>query len=183
MPFLRQQVVDEVVIALPMVSSYGHALRIAAACEEQGVIVRLLGDFFNLRLARSRATEFEGDTLITLFTGSPDGWQHALKRALDVALSLVAIAVVAPLGALAGLLIKLTSPGPVFFIQERVGLGKRKFRMFKFRTMVPDAEQKLCELEHLNETGGATFKITNDPRITPVGKFLRKASIDELPQS
>ena len=76
----------------------------------------------------------------------------------------------------------MTSPGPAFFIQERVGLNKRIFRLYKFRTMVKDAKQKQAELEDLNECMGAAFKITNDPRITTVGKFLRKVSIDELPQ-
>ena len=182
LPFLREHVVDEVVIALPMESAYAQASRIASVCEEQGIVVRLLADLFDLRLARSTATEFEGDAVITLYTGSPESWQHLVKRPLDIALSLAAIVATAPVCALATLLIKLTSPGPVFFVQERVGLSKRKFRLFKFRTMVTDAEQKLAELEHLNEAGGPAFKIKNDPRITPVGKLLRKTSIDELPQ-
>ena len=80
------------------------------------------------------------------------------------------------------LLIKLTSPGPVLFVQERVGLGKRSFRLYKFRTMMQGAEKKLAELEHLNEMSGPVFKIKNDPRITKIGHFLRKTSIDELPQ-
>jgi lipopolysaccharide/colanic/teichoic acid biosynthesis glycosyltransferase len=80
------------------------------------------------------------------------------------------------------LLIKLTSPGPVLFVQERVGLGKRRFRLYKFRTMIQGAEKKLAEVEHLNEMSGPVFKIKNDPRITKIGKFLRKTSIDELPQ-
>jgi lipopolysaccharide/colanic/teichoic acid biosynthesis glycosyltransferase len=79
-------------------------------------------------------------------------------------------------------LIKILSPGPVFFVQERVGLNKRRFRMYKFRTMVADAEQKLSEVQHLNEVSGPVFKITNDPRLTSIGKYLRKTSIDELPQ-
>jgi exopolysaccharide biosynthesis polyprenyl glycosylphosphotransferase len=180
--FLSDHVVDEVIVALPMESSYRQAAHIASVCEEQGIVVRLLGDIFNLRLARSKATEFEGEAVITLYTGSPDGWQHFLKRVLDIALSLVAIALLAPIGALAALLIRLTSPGPVFFVQERVGLNKRRFRLYKFRTMVPDAEDRLCEVEHLNEVSGPVFKIAADPRTTPFGKFLRKTSIDELPQ-
>jgi exopolysaccharide biosynthesis polyprenyl glycosylphosphotransferase len=179
---LRGHVVDEVVIALPMKSMYSQAARIAALCEEQGIIVRLLPDFFNLRLAQSKAEDFEDDAVVTLYTGSPESWQHLFKRALDVAISLAAIFALAPLGALAALLIKLTSPGTVFFTQERVGLNKRRFRIFKFRTMVQGAEQRLTEVAHLNEVSGAVFKIRNDPRLTPVGKLLRKTSIDELPQ-
>jgi len=151
---LRGHVVDEVVIALPMKSMYSQAARIAALCEEQGIIVRLLPDFFNLRLAQSKAEDFEDDAVVTLYTGSPESWQHLFKRALDV----------------------------VFFTQERVGLNKRRFRIFKFRTMVQGAEQRLTEVAHLNEVSGAVFKIRNDPRLTPVGKLLRKTSIDELPQ-
>jgi exopolysaccharide biosynthesis polyprenyl glycosylphosphotransferase len=179
---LRERVVDEVVIALPMKSMYSRAARIAALCEEQGIVVRLLPDFFNLRLAQSKAEEFEDDAVITLSTGPPESWQHLLKRALDVAISLAAILALAPLGALTALLIKLTSPGPVFFAQERVGLNKRRFRLYKFRTMVADAAERQREIEHLNEARGPVFKIRNDPRLTRVGKFLRKTSIDELPQ-
>jgi exopolysaccharide biosynthesis polyprenyl glycosylphosphotransferase len=180
--FLREHVADEVMVALPMQSSYAQAACIAALCEEQGIIVRVLSDIFNLRLARSRAGEFEDDTVITLSTGSPDGWQHIFKRALDVSLSLVAMLLLSPLFLLAALLVKLTSPGLAFFVQERVGLNKRRFRLYKFRTMVADAAERQREIEHLNEAGGPVFKIRNDPRLTPVGKFLRKTSIDELPQ-
>jgi len=180
--FLREQVVDEVVIALPMESSYGKAARIAALCEEQGINVRLLSDLFNLRLAQSRAEEFEGEPVITLCAASPDGWQHLLKRPLDVSVSLPAMLLLSPLFLLTALVVKLTSAGPAFFVQERVGLNKRRFRLYKFRTMVADAEKRQRDLEHLNEARGAVFKIRNDPRLTPVGKFLRKTSIDELPQ-
>ena len=83
---------------------------------------------------------------------------------------------------LTALLVKLTSPGPIFFVQKRLGLNKRMFHIYKFRTMVVDAEARLKDLEHLNEANGAVFKIKKDPRITLVGAFLRKTSIDELPQ-
>ena len=80
------------------------------------------------------------------------------------------------------ILIKLTSAGPVFFVQKRIGLNKRVFHIYKFRTMVADAERKLAQIEHLNEVSGPVFKIKRDPRITAIGAFLRKTSIDELPQ-
>ena len=102
---------DEVVIALPMESSYGKAARIAMLCEEQGIIVRVLSDLFNLRVAQSRAEEFAGEPVTTLSTGSPDGWPHLLKRALDVAVSLAAMLLLSPLFLLAALIVKLTSPG------------------------------------------------------------------------
>ena len=180
--FLREHVVDEVVIALPMESSYGQAARIATLCEEHGITVRLLSDIFNLRQARPRAEELAGEAFTTIQTGSQDGWQHLLKRTLDVSVSLLAMLLLSPLFLLATLVVKLTSPGPVFFVQERVGLNKRRFRLYKFRTMVADAAERQREIEHLNEARGPVFKIRNDPRLTPVGKFLRKMSIDELPQ-
>jgi exopolysaccharide biosynthesis polyprenyl glycosylphosphotransferase len=180
--FLRERIVDEVVITLPMKSSYGKAAHIAALCEEQGINVRLLSDIFNLRLAHSRAEEYEGEPIVTLSAGASDGWQHLLKRTSDVSLSLLAMLLLSPVFLLAALIVKLTSPGPCFFVQERVGLNKRRFRMYKFRTMVMDAAERQREIEHLNEARGPVFKIRHDPRLTVVGKILRKTSIDELPQ-
>jgi exopolysaccharide biosynthesis polyprenyl glycosylphosphotransferase len=165
-----------------MESSYGQAARIAALCEEHGIIVRLLSDTFNLRRAQPRAEELAGEALTTIQAGSQDGWQHFLKRTLDVSVSLVAMLLLSPLFLLATLVVTLTSPGPIFFVQERVGLNKRRFRLYKFRTMVEDAAERQWEIEHLNEMGGPVFKIRNDPRLTPAGKFLRRTSIDELPQ-
>jgi exopolysaccharide biosynthesis polyprenyl glycosylphosphotransferase len=110
------------------------------------------------------------------------GWTVGVKRVLDVCLSMILLIVLFPIFLVAGCLIKLTSPGPVFFVQERVGLNKRRFRMYKFRTMVADADKRLSEVQHLNEVSGPVFKIKNDPRLTPIGKYLRKTSIDELPQ-
>jgi exopolysaccharide biosynthesis polyprenyl glycosylphosphotransferase len=179
---LRERVVDEVVLALPMKSLYLQASRVAALCEEQGVVVRVLSNIFNLRLAQPEAGEFEGEAVTTFCNGSPEDWQHLFKRTFDIVASLVATLILAPLFLVAGFLIKLTSQGPVFFIQERVGLNKRRFRMYKFRTMIAGAEKMQAELEVRNEADGPVFKINDDPRITRVGRFLRKFSIDELPQ-
>ena len=105
-----------------------------------------------------------------------------IKNTIDFYGSLALLILLAPLLAVVAVLIKLDSPGPVFFSQQRVGRNKARFNIYKFRTMVVDAEQKMHELEHLNEADGAVFKIKEDPRITPLGKWLRKTSIDELPQ-
>jgi len=180
--FLRHSVVDEVVMALPIRSYYFHASRIAAICEEQGITMRFPSGIFNLKLARSRAEDFEGHALITLYTGTHEGWSVGVKRLFDFALSLAALVALTPLFLIVALFIKLTDRGPVFFVQKRMGLGKRRFALYKFRTMVQDAEARLREIEHLNEVSGPVFKIKDDPRITTVGKFLRKTSIDELPQ-
>lgn len=181
--FLRRTVVDEVVIALPFRSMHEWASRIASSCEEQGVTVRLLTNILDLKAARPRVEELEdGEALLAHSAGWADGWPIFAKRVLDFVVSAVSIVVLSPLLLLVAILIKLTSPGPVFFIQKRVGLHKRPLRVYKFRTMSVDAEQRMREVEHLNEVSGPVFKIKNDPRVTPIGKMLRKTSIDELPQ-
>jgi exopolysaccharide biosynthesis polyprenyl glycosylphosphotransferase len=111
-----------------------------------------------------------------------EGWPTMIKRAIDLTLSMLLLIAVSPALLLTAILVKLTSPGPVFFVQKRIGLNKRIFNIYKFRTMVVDAEQKLQEIEHLNEVSGPVFKIKNDPRMTSIGRFLRKTSFDELPQ-
>ncbi|MGA8489220.1 MAG: sugar transferase [Terriglobales bacterium] len=180
--FLRRSVVDEVVLAIPLRSFHDHASDIAATCEQQGIILRVLSDLFN-RQTRSPLTErFEESTLITHSSGVGEGWPTVIKRVLDFSLSLLVLIAIAPILLLTAVLIQLTSPGPVFFVQKRIGLNKRIFNIYKFRTMVVDAEKRLQEVEHLNEATGPVFKIKNDPRLTLIGGFLRKTSIDELPQ-
>src|SRR5580700_9809763 len=180
--FLRKSVVDEVVIALPIRSFHDDASRIAGLCEEQGILSRLLTNIFNLKLAHARAEELEGDSWITHSTGLSEGWPLVVKRIVDFSVALVAIIAIFPVMLLAALLIKVTSAGPILFAQKRVGHNKRKFMMYKFRTMVVDAEKQIDGLQHLNEVSGPVFKIKHDPRITPIGRLLRKTSIDELPQ-
>lgn len=180
--FLRENVVDEVVMALPMRSRHAHASQVAAICEEHGIPLRLTSNLFDLKTARSRTEDFEGDSVVTHYTGAPDGWPMVVKRIFDFMVSLILIILFAPILLITAALIKLTSPGPVLFFQKRLGLNKRRFSIYKFRTMVPDAEKRMKEIEHLNEVSGPVFKIKNDPRITPLGRFLRRTSIDELPQ-
>ena len=180
--FLRSNVVDEVVIGLPIRSFHDDASRLATVCEQQGIVVRVLPNIFDLKMARSRAEEMEGDSTITHYTGVIEGWPVVVKRLLDFCIALTALVIVSPVMLLAALFIAITSPGPIFFRQQRIGQNKRKFTIYKFRSMAVDAEARLRQLEHLNEVSGPVFKIKEDPRITPVGKFLRKTSIDELPQ-
>jgi exopolysaccharide biosynthesis polyprenyl glycosylphosphotransferase len=180
--YLRNSIVDEVVIALPIRSLYAVASQIATVSQEQGINTRLIGSVFDTKLAQSRAEEYEGESVITLYVGMSDGWPLVVKRAFDILSAVMLLVVLSPLFLMVTLLIRLTSTGPVFFLQDRVGLNKRRFRMCKFRTMVPNAEKRLAELESLNEVSGPVFKIKNDPRITPIGRFLRKTSLDELPQ-
>jgi exopolysaccharide biosynthesis polyprenyl glycosylphosphotransferase len=180
--FLRRNVVDEVAIALPIRSFHRDASRVAALCEQQGIILRVLPNIFDLKLARATAEELEGYPSIAHYTGAFEGWPVVAKRVLDLCLALIALIMVSPVMLLAAVLIKITSPGPVLFTQKRIGQSKRKFTIYKFRTMAVNAEAKMRQLEHLNEVSGPVFKIKNDPRITPVGRFLRNTSIDELPQ-
>jgi exopolysaccharide biosynthesis polyprenyl glycosylphosphotransferase len=158
------------------------APKIISVCQEQGIIVRSLLDVFIPELTQSKIEQLENESVFTIYPGKMDGFPVLTKRALDFSISLILIIILSPLFIITALLIKLTSPGPVFFIQERMGLNKRRIRIYKFRTMVANAEQKLAEFEHLNEVSGPVFKIKDDPRITRVGRFLRKTSIDELPQ-
>ncbi len=180
--FLRANVVDEVVIALPLGSCYQRCARIIAVCEEQGIVVRLFSDLFKLRLAKATVEVLEEEPVVTIWTGTMEGWPAVLKRTLDIAVSALLLALLSPLLLVAALLVKLTSPGPVLFVQQRVGFNKRRIGVHKFRTMVVDAERRLPEIAHLNEVSGPVFKIRNDPRLTPIGRVLRKTSIDELPQ-
>jgi exopolysaccharide biosynthesis polyprenyl glycosylphosphotransferase len=180
--FLRCNVVDEVAIYLPLRSYYQHAAQMAAVCEQQGIILRFDSDIFNLKLAKPRIVASDGDPKIATPGMVNEGWPFLFKRAIDLSMSLAAIIILAPLLLVIAALIKVTSPGSVFFQQKRVGLNKRQFTMYKFRTMVPDAEKIQETLQHLNEMTGPVFKIKNDPRITPIGRILRKTSIDELPQ-
>jgi exopolysaccharide biosynthesis polyprenyl glycosylphosphotransferase len=180
--FLRTNIVDEVVIALPFRSLHSQAAQVAAACEVQGITIRVLSNVFDLTIVNSRSNDAEAGLLMTHYTGLQEGWRTDAKRLFDIVASSILLLIASPLLLLIAALIKLTDPGPVFFAQSRVGLSKRRFKMYKFRTMVVNAEQRMRQLEHLNEVSGPVFKLKDDPRITPFGKLLRKSSLDELPQ-
>jgi exopolysaccharide biosynthesis polyprenyl glycosylphosphotransferase len=179
---LEKGPVDEIILCIPFmqhVAVFNEAVRLA---EELGIVVRLFPDKADSRiLSRLHIERFEGDYVVTLFREQML-IQLLLKRVMDIALSLAGLVLLSPLLAIVGLVIRLTSEGPVLFAQERVGMNKRLFKLYKFRSMYVDAEKRRLELEHLNEMDGPVFKIKNDPRITPFGRFIRKTSIDELPQ-
>lgn len=180
---LDQHIVDEVIIALPLRSFYDEILKVMDLCKEQGLKIRLIADtFIDSSSYRSTVEYLDDVPFFTLHIGPGDGFFLRIKRFMDVMISIVALITLSPLFLVVGSLIKLDSPGPVFFIHERVGYNKRRFNFYKFRTMTEDAEKKQVELEKLNEVDGPVFKIKNDPRVTKIGKFLRKTSIDEFPQ-
>jgi exopolysaccharide biosynthesis polyprenyl glycosylphosphotransferase len=176
------EVIDEVAIALPIKSHYTQIESTVALLEEQGITTHVLSDFFPQKLARSQSIDFDGVPIVSLRSTPPFSWRTEAKRIIDLTVATFLLVLSAPFFLLAAIAIKLDSEGPIFFVQERVGLSKRRFRMIKFRTMTIDAEARMKDLEHLNEKSGPIFKIRNDPRITRVGRWLRKTSIDELPQ-
>jgi exopolysaccharide biosynthesis polyprenyl glycosylphosphotransferase len=180
--FLRRNVVDEAVIYLPFASFYRHWSNVASLCAHHGITVRVNSDTFGLANARWLAEDFDGSHYVATYTGAGEGWPLAIKRSLDVVVSAALLVLLSPLLLTVAFLIKLTSPGSVLFLQERIGINKRRFKICKFRTMVPNAEQLMSRLESRNEVSGPVFKIQNDPRITRIGKLLRRSSIDELPQ-
>jgi exopolysaccharide biosynthesis polyprenyl glycosylphosphotransferase len=179
--FLRHNVVDEAAIYLPLRSYYEHAAQLVLLCEQHGIAIRFDTQIFKLSLTQAYTHELDGSSQI-LVAGSAGVWPVVLKRVLDCVFSGALLILSSPLLLLVAILVKCSSPGPVFFSQTRVGRNKRRFRMYKFRTMIANAEQIQEALLPLNEMSGPAFKITNDPRVTAVGRILRKTSIDELPQ-
>lgn len=179
--FIRRNVVDEMVIYLPFESFRRYWTKTASLCAHNGIRLRLNSDIFGLK-ARWLAEEHGNGHYITSYTGAGEGWPLAVKRTLDIVVSFTLLVLLAPVLIATAVAITMTSIGPVFFLQERIGLNKRRFKIYKFRTMIPDAEKVMHLLESRNEARGPVFKIKDDPRITPLGKFLRRSSIDELPQ-
>ena len=174
--------IDEVFITLPM-DKYGFLIDgIVQLCQEQGIIVRVEADISTRTLMRPYVGELNGVSLLTVRSVPRDGWQIFTKRIIDFLSSAVLLIMLAPVLAVVALLIKLDSRGPILFRQERVGLNKRRFQLLKFRTMSRGADHQQEDLEHLNQADGPVFKIKDDPRITRLGKVLRRYSIDELPQ-
>jgi exopolysaccharide biosynthesis polyprenyl glycosylphosphotransferase len=177
-----REIVDEVAIALPIKSHYAEIKTAIAHLEEQGIAVHLLSDFFPHQLARVEPLNFHGMPLLSLHSAPIVCWRTEVKRIIDIFGAGVLFTLTIPLFVVIAILIRIDSPGPIFFTQERMGYNKRRFTMIKFRTMVVDAEERLQAIEHLNEKSGPIFKIRRDPRITRVGRVLRKFSLDELPQ-
>lgn len=173
--------IDEIVFAVTR-KKLDEMKQIFLMCEELGIRTRVAMNFFQNRIARMEIEELEGVPFLTFTTTPSNETQLALKRALDVSVSLLLLALAAPVILLVTALIRITSPGSVLFKQQRIGLNGRLFTLYKFRTMIEDAQERKNEVEHLNEMTGPVFKAKDDPRITPVGRLLRKFSLDELPQ-
>jgi exopolysaccharide biosynthesis polyprenyl glycosylphosphotransferase len=151
-------------------------------CEELGVTTRVVLNFFPHSFSRIELNEFDGFPLLTFSTTPTNEVLLIVRRVMDIVLALVLAIIWLPVTLIIALLIKLTSPGPVFFKQDRCGLNGRLFTMYKLRSMVDNAEQLRFELETLNEMDGPVFKSSRDPRVTTIGKLIRRFSIDEFPQ-
>src|SRR5664280_1418446 len=151
-------------------------------CELEGVEAWLVAEFFKTRISRTSFDDFYGRPLLVFRSVPEASWESVLKPVIDFAGALVLVILSAPILVVTAILIRFTSPGPIFFRQQRSGLNGRPFTIYKFRTMVTDAEQRKHELAAMNEMSGPVFKMTCDPRITPLGKLLRKFSLDEFPQ-
>jgi exopolysaccharide biosynthesis polyprenyl glycosylphosphotransferase len=179
---ISREAIDEVLLALPINKYSALTDMLVQICEEQGIVVRVRTEIFSLRIAKAYVDDLEGIPVMTIQSGPADGWQLVIKRLIDIVGSTALLVLMAPLFVFIALLIKLDSSGPVFYRQQRVGLNKRRFTLLKFRTMVMEADKQQEILEDLNEVEGPVFKIKKDPRITRMGAFLRRFSIDELPQ-
>jgi len=173
--------IDEIVFAVTR-KKLDEMKQIFLMCEELGIRTRVAINFFPNRVARIEIEELEGIPFLTFTTTPSNETQLALKRTLDIGVALALLTFATPVITLVALMIKLTSPGSVLFKQKRIGLNGRMFMLYKFRTMIEDAHERRGEVEHLNEMSGPVFKSKADPRVTPVGRVLRRFSLDELPQ-
>lgn len=178
---LRQHRVDQVIVTLPW-QSHRQVMQVIADCERAEVHTRIVPDLFQLSLSRVQIDTLNGVPLIGMKEPSIRGWNLALKRLIDVINAGILLLLSAPLLGLIALLIKWDSPGPVLFRQQRVGRAGQIFTLYKFRSMRVGAEQEQHQLAAYNEASGPLFKMRQDPRLTRVGRWLRRLSLDELPQ-
>ena len=178
---LQDEDIDEVIITLPW-QYHRKIMQIVAHCERKEIRTRIVPDLFQITLNRMQIEEIAGMPMIGIKEVGIGGLNQFIKRTLDLSVATMILLLALPVMGLIALMIKLDSPGPILFPQERVGKNGRRFTIFKFRSMVKDAERQKAALANLNEADGPLFKIKDDPRRTRLGKWLRKLSLDELPQ-
>jgi exopolysaccharide biosynthesis polyprenyl glycosylphosphotransferase len=178
---VQEQDIDMVIVTLPWIS-HRKIMGIMEECEKRRVGFKLVPDMFQMSLSQVGVDDIDGIPLITVREVSIPLWGAVVKRVIDVAVASLGLLLLSPILIAIGVLIKLDSPGPALFRQARVGKGGRHFTVFKYRTMRQDAEQLLGDLAAFNEATGPLFKIRDDPRVTRVGKWVRRLSIDEIPQ-
>ncbi|MCD6116192.1 sugar transferase [bacterium] len=178
---LRESVIDRVIFVVPRL----WLNRVEDAihhCEDEGVVTAITVDLFEPKVARLRLSDFAGIPLILLQTTVAEEWQLFLKRVLDITVSSLSLIILSPVFFFTAAVIKLSSKGPVFYKQIRCGQNGRRFVLYKFRSMIVGAEMRKRKLQEQNEMKGPVFKMKRDPRVTPFGRFMRRLSIDELPQ-
>jgi len=173
--------IDEVIITLPW-QYHRKIMAIMAHCERKNIRSRIVPDLFQMRISQMHIEEIAGVPMIGVKEVGISGLNQFVKRSIDIGIGTLGLIFVSPIMFLVAMMIKMESPGPVLFEQERVGKEGRLFTIFKFRSMVEDAEEQKETLRALNEADGPLFKIKDDPRLTKFGKFMRKWSLDELPQ-
>jgi len=178
---VKEMAIDEVIITLPWMY-HRKIVSIVAQCEREQVRVRIVPDIFQMTLSNLDTVDLGGIPMIGVKELSISGSSMVFKRAMDVVVSFVGLLIAWPLFLLIALMIRIDSPGPVFFKQIRVGKDELLFGCYKFRSMRPGAEEEKKDLLDRNEMDGPIFKMRDDPRITKVGRFLRRTSLDELPQ-
>jgi exopolysaccharide biosynthesis polyprenyl glycosylphosphotransferase len=178
---VRDHQIDEVIIALPS-ASRRLIPEITEQCQKGGVSFKIVPDLYEMSLSGVDIDNLRGIPIVGVKEAAIHGLDLWLKRGIDIALSLLLLVLLSPLWALLALLIKLDSPGPILFKQLRVGKERKPFQFYKFRSMRMTAEEDIAELSDLNEVSWPLFKIKSDPRLTRVGSFLRRTSLDELPQ-
>jgi exopolysaccharide biosynthesis polyprenyl glycosylphosphotransferase len=178
---LQELVVDDVVFAVGPRELEGLD-GLYLALHEQGIRTFFALDFFPQTQAKAQITEIDGIPLLTYANAPTNPLLLACKRTLDVALSTLILLLALPIVVMVALAVRVTSGGSVLFRQTRCGLNGRRFTLYKFRTMIEDAEERLAEVQHLNEMDGPVFKVRDDPRVTRLGRILRRFSLDELPQ-
>ncbi len=178
---LQNHVVDEVVFAVNL-QELARLEPVMRHCADLGIRTRLQLEFLPPAYSRIYLENFREVQLLSLSSAPDSELRLFFKRVFDVVLSFASLLFLFPLLLTIAAMIRITSPGPVLFQQTRCGLGGRRFTLYKFRSMINNAEQMRAELHQLNELDGPVFKISEDPRITPVGRWLRRFSLDELPQ-
>ena len=179
---VQNEVVDEIIFVGQGREDLGCFDDVLSICKEQGIKTRVAVDIFPAKVSQVSMDFLENVPILTFGTTPDHAPSLFVKRAMDVVLSTIVLLFSLPFMIIVGLMVKLTSKGPIIYRQVRCGLYGRRFVLYKFRSMREGAEDVLWEIKHLNEMDGPVFKMRADPRVTPVGRFLRKSSIDEWPQ-
>lgn len=178
---IRSMQIDEVIIAVPAHMNQ-YAIRAVKMCERLGTSFKLVPDLYELSLSRIDVENIEGIPLIGIKQVSLNTAQRLVTRVVDISIATAVLLLGSPLWLCVSIIVYLTSPGPVLYKSTRIGINGQKFEMFKFRSMYRDADKVLAKLMARNEAQGPLFKMKHDPRITPIGRFIRRTSIDEIPQ-